>query len=66
MKKFSLKCKCCNKDFAFNVTDEQYKKYLDGTEPIQKIFPELSPHHRELFISGMCGRCFDEIFDFDD
>ena len=42
MKKFTVKCRSCGRDFMFNVTDEQYKQYVNGENLIQRIFPELS------------------------
>lgn len=30
--------------------------------PIQEVFPDLSPEHREMFITGFCPKCWDEIF----
>ena len=33
---------------------------------IQDIMPELAPEMRELFISGMCPKCWDKLFSFED
>ena len=65
MKQFTKKCICCGKEFIFNVTDEQYNNYINQTDLIQRIFPEIRPDKRELLISGICGECFDDIM-YDD
>ena len=35
-------------------------------ELIQNAMPYLSPDEREILISGICGRCFDEMYGEDD
>ena len=58
-----IECAQCDKRFDFPVTPEQLNA-LDGlNKDIQDIFPELSPGERELFVSGMCGECFDKVFE---
>ena len=32
---------------------------------IQEIVPELSPDYREMFISGICPTCWDNMFGFE-
>lgn len=54
-------CGSCNYKTEIPVTDEQLTKFNEG-ELIQKVLPNVSPGDRELFISGMCGDCFDRIF----
>lgn len=62
MKKFIVKCRSCGRDFMFNVTDEQYKQYVNGENLIQRIFPELSASQRELLISRTCEDCWNKLF----
>lgn len=38
---------------------------INNGEHIQNVMPYLSVDERELLISGICGKCFDEII-FDD
>ena len=66
MKKFIVKCRSCGRDFMFNITDEQYKQYVNGENLIQRIFPELSASQRELLISRTCEDCWDKLFYDDD
>lgn len=55
-------CQCCDRSFDFFLTVEQINKLYDGKLCIQQILPDLSHGDRELFISGICGECFDKIF----
>lgn len=57
-----VNCTQCNKEYIFDITLEQYKKYISGEDYIQNIFPEISPGLRELFISGICPDCWSKIF----
>lgn len=57
-------CGLCKKDSSLDirVTREQADAYLGGAM-IQDVCPELSVDIREQLISGMHGKCFDELFD---
>jgi hypothetical protein len=43
------------------MPEADYERWQNG-EHIQNVAPYLSADDRELLISGMCGKCFDEIF----
>ena len=45
-----------------NCTADQIRRYNEGQEFIQDIFPELSPEEREFLISGITPEEWDEIF----
>jgi hypothetical protein len=62
MKELILTCAKCGKEFTIEATDEQFKMLQSHAYHIQDIFPEVSPDIRELFISGICGECFDDLF----
>ena len=66
MKKIETKCPICGETHIFEVTDEQYNKYIAGEEFIQNIFPEMSVIGREMLITGICGECWDKIFPRDE
>lgn len=57
-------CKVCKKRILLKLKNKDYEEYNSPNcqRPIQKIFPYLSPAERELLISGICGDCFDKIF----
>lgn len=60
--KVTKKCCKCGKEFDFYLTEFEILEIDEGKNNIQYILPTLTPDERELFISGMCGKCFDEIF----
>lgn len=56
------KCWHCGKEFDFYLTLEQVWELDKGEKHIQVILSNLSADDRELFISGICGKCFDDMF----
>jgi len=56
-------CNECNKGYDIPITEQQRDEWLSSGMLIQKAFPQLSEDQRELFISGMCGKCFDALFE---
>ncbi|UKM63098.1 hypothetical protein [Weizmannia phage Youna2] len=61
MRTLEVTCRCCKKVYELNVTEEQIIRYREGAFA-QHAFSHLSPNERELLISGICGKCFDEMF----
>ena len=64
IKKISVEIICiqCKKP---QLVELEYKEYLDyylRNKHIQDAMPNKPPGIRELFISGVCSKCFDEIF----
>ncbi len=57
-------CKECNVNYTIVLPKEPYIKWQTGTS-IQKVFPEIDLDTRELLISGICGQCFDKLFDME-
>ena len=45
-----------------NCTADQIRRYNEGQEHVQDIFPELSLEEREFLISGITPEEWDEIF----
>ena len=62
MKQIRTQCPECGKVHIFEVSDEQYQKYINNEGYIQTIFPSLSAGEREMLITGICPKCWDEIF----
>jgi len=60
-KEITKKCISCDYEAKISATNEQLQRYQNG-ELIQNVFPNVSPGDRELFISGICGTCFDNMF----
>jgi hypothetical protein len=58
-------CKKCRKVIPVVVREEDYIKRLAGAF-IQDAYPYLTAAQRELFVSGICGTCWDKMFSSDD
>lgn len=59
-------CKTCGTTLSVVVDTNDLAKWERG-ESVQKAFPYLPASDRELFLSGICGKCFDSIWeDFDE
>lgn len=66
MASVSCKCNWCQKDVKVEMTVGQYKRYeawrTTRLGHIQDYLPDLSEDDRELFISGTCKKCWEDIF----
>ncbi|WP_339271486.1 hypothetical protein NYE54_08320 [Paenibacillus sp. FSL K6-1330] len=60
-----IPCIVCSMTQVLTVSEDDLQKYKDGAHA-QHAFPYLSAGDRELIISGVCGSCFDEMFEDDD
>ena len=58
-------CKFCGKEVTVQAEEEKFSR-LDAGAHVQDVFPDLGVNYRELMISGICGECFDQIFENDD
>ena len=54
-------CPICNHEHSVTVDEEKWKKYQNGEGNIQNIFSELSAAEREILITGICGKCWDNV-----
>ena len=57
-----VQCNGCGQTFLIKMTKEQYDRVMDGKEAIQAVLPDHTPGERELFLSGLCDDCFNELF----
>lgn len=55
-------CILCSQRHEINVKAEGYEEWKRGAVRIQEVLPETPADERELLISGICGKCFDETF----
>ena len=61
--KINVPCSFCNTKYAIEMTMAQFNELQSPhRRHIQDIIPELAPEMRELFISGMCPKCWDKLF----
>ena len=62
----TVPCSFCNAKYAIKMTAAQFNELQSPhRRHIQDIIPELAPEMRELFISGMCPKCWDKLFSFE-
>ena len=63
----TVPCSFCNAEYTVEMTTSQFNELQSPhRRHIQDIIPELAPEMRELFISGMCPKCWDKLFSFED
>lgn len=60
------KCSRCQTVVGMSVDAVRYSDWSHGGGHIQDMLPELNADERELLISGICGKCFDAMFDDDE
>jgi hypothetical protein len=57
----NITCRVCLDQNEVKVQPNDLSKYRAGAHA-QDVFPYLSADQRELIISGVCGKYFDEMF----
>ena len=56
------KCRICEKTEDIDAYLEDFNEWRKGEKNIQDCFPYMSPSHRELLLSGICEKCWDEMY----
>jgi len=59
----SKNCLGCGTHHEIIVEQDDYYLWKVGTLRIQAAFPYLSEEKRELLLSGICGTCYDLLWD---
>lgn len=54
-------CKMCGETNEVHFDKKDFDRWKKGT-PIQEALHYLPADQRELFLSGICGTCFDKLF----
>ena len=63
----NVPCRFCHTEYKVEMTMTQFIELQSPhRRHIQDIIPELAPEMRELFISGMCPKCWGKLFSFED
>ena len=57
----SRNCPFCGKYWEVEVSEADYWNWKNG-ELVQNAFPYLNANDREIFISGICSECWDNMF----
>jgi len=60
-----INCRWCPVQLDIPIEQRHFISWMNG-EYIQDAMPELSADLREMFISGTCPRCWEEMFDMND
>lgn len=59
-----VNCPCCGKQSVFDVDKDVWRKgeiaYMNGAK-IQDAWPTLSLSQRELLLTGMCDKCWNNM-----
>lgn len=55
-------CNMCKKHFIIKVPTGGFYSWIIEDNLIQNALPDVSPEERELLISGICGNCYNELF----
>ncbi len=55
------RCPACGKPHELKVDQVAFENWSDGVKSLEEAFPDLTPAERELFITAMCGECWDEM-----
>ena len=55
-------CRICHKNVTVTVEAKDLERWKRRKTNIQDIFPYLSARERELFLSGICPDCYDDLF----
>lgn len=66
MQNIKITCTCCNQPVEIPGLDSNKLAAIQTCRSIgmsiQEIVPELSPDYREMFISGICPTCWNNMF----
>ena len=54
-------CPYCLQDAVVVVTTNDFNRWLGG-ELAQRAFPEMKPEDREMLISGVHPKCWEELY----
>lgn len=63
------RCRLCNRVESVDLTENQFIKFQMWEQRlilIQDAIPEVAPELREMFVSGTCPKCWDEMFGGDE
>lgn len=61
----STTCPICKTETEIAVSASDYLEWVEG-KSAQDAFPYLSANEREAIISGICSKCWDNMFSTDD
>lgn len=60
-----IECPRCHKTVELPLKESELLAWNPNETFIQNQFPKLTPGQREMLLSGLCEKCWNEIFDED-
>lgn len=57
-----IHCVDCGQVVEVPITEEELLKWDPRTTHVQEQFPQVAPELREMFVSGICPKCWNELF----
>ena len=70
MQNIKITCTCCRQPVEIPGVDADKLEAIQADRSIgmsiQDIIPDVSPDYREMFISGICPTCWDNMFGSDE
>lgn len=61
-----IECPRCHKVVELPLKEAELLAWNPDETFIQNQFPQLTPGQREMLISGLCEKCWNEIFEFEE
>lgn len=59
----SVECRNCRRTVRLTVDHADWDEWNSpNRRHVQEVFPYLTASEREMFLSRICGECWDEIF----
>jgi hypothetical protein len=55
-------CSECKRLVEIAIQESDFEIFRTSSISIQKCFPYLTFNEREILLSGVCGRCYDNFF----
>lgn len=60
---WDTECPFCGEVTTHMISEDEYTQLTHPNRPhMQDIFPNMKPEIREQFITGICPKCWDEMF----
>lgn len=71
MPNINAQCTRCQRIVRIPCSEESYVNAQfwnarTDPRPIQEVFPDMRPEHREMFITGLCPECWDKMFGYEE
>ena len=62
----AIPCVECHRPQEIKIRPGDVERYKAGEGSVQSVFPYLTASEREMFLSRICGTCWDRLFKEED